>query len=254
MGTPPSTIQFKKTDFPSTGLGSQSALDKFFTQLNPFLRNTAQSLTGGLTVSQNSNAQLKTVTVTTPATDWAALTLANGWTPFANSIANQYRVDQWTGEVQFKGLIKGGSIGAGKSFHSNVLNPPPQEIILVGIGNNGSADVIQDVRAETTGLTGLFAGSNSWLALDNLKYMPAVPKPGVLSCFPFNVVTTVAQPQGVTIESVTDTSSNPVPVALGGVHWQNQTQGTGSNSIQILNIPGLLFGRTYSITLQIIGG
>lgn len=143
MASAPSDTSFSKSDFPESGLGSQGILDKFFLPLNSVLAAVRRALNGGLTFRENFNAEVKTVSVTTPA-----------------------------------------------------------------------------------------SGT------------------GVLSCFPFDVSTKVKQPQGVLLLGAADRSTVPDVPALGAPSWILNANG----SVRITNVPGLLLGRAYSITLLIVAG
>jgi hypothetical protein len=143
MAAVPPDTRFRKDDFPGTGLGSNEVLDRLFLPLNTFLKAVRSALSGGLTFSENFRAEVKTVSITTPA-----------------------------------------------------------------------------------------SGT------------------GVLSCFPFDVKSKVSQPIGVLLLSADDRSTAPAAPSLGGVSWLINADGT----LQITNLPGLLLGRKYDLTLLIVGG
>ncbi len=143
MADAPPDTSFQKGDFPSTGLSTQDSLDKLFLPLNTALKAIRTALNRGVTTAQNTADEIKTVTVTTPA-----------------------------------------------------------------------------------------SGT------------------GVLSCFPFNVSTGVKSVVGVTLIGCQDKSTAPGVPSLGSVSWLVNTDG----SIKVTNLPGLLLGRAYSLTLQVISG
>lgn len=177
---------------------------------------------------------------------WQNLTLANSWVLFGGGNEAQYRI--WTdGRVEFRGLIKSGTVNA--NIHSNALNAPQYETIFAGICNNGTNDVIADVRMESTGFLKLQAGSTNWLSLDNLSYMPASPAPYVPSCFPFDVLWPKTYPPSFVFAQCVDANTaNPSNLAAMLVDWVPVMKGNRT-FIRVRNIPGLLPSKSYAVTL-----
>lgn len=291
MAVPPSQIQFRRTDFGSDGLGDQDALDKFFQPLNQFIRQTCQALNGGLTTEQNSQGQLKTISVTVPTgaigpdnlpfvdcnastsqslpantktiinfdvvnTDTSsAVTTGSTW-KFTAPVAGVYSVEccvsvtatTAAGEyilyvfknsttTEYRVLSRLSFLSAETHTYHGGTN------IRLAAGDFISVAVLQNsVNAQNTSTT----STNNWVTIQALQVVQPVPQ----ACFPFTVSTSIASPKTVEVASCDDTGTSPVPIALGAVHWQQLSVG----KIQILNIPGLLQGRTYNIGLRITAG
>src|SRR5271166_6223904 len=98
------------------------------------------------------------------------------------------------------------------------------------------------------------------LSLDGLSYLGYPYGPPALPCWPKTVrLVSNQQPVDVWLYSITDANnaannSNMVPsIAPGAVAWQriNSLQ-TGTNLIQINNIPGLAYGRTYNVRCWVL--
>lgn len=250
MATPPSSIQFKKTDFPTSGLGSQEALDKFFTQLNPFLRATASALNGGITLGQNAQAEIKTITITTPATSWVNATLNSGWTNFPSNHTAAYRKDA-AGVVWIKGLVTHSSTGPIFILPTGYV-PAEDYVVATAINTAGTEGYgrmkVQGLASVVPGQVEIDNGTPSTWGGINISFPCADLSPGVLSCFPVNVSTKVNQPQMV-IASTLDAAVSPTVSAAGMVSFLRTSGG-----FQVTNIPGLTPGKTYNVTLLIIGG
>lgn len=296
MASPPASTEFRKTDFPSNGLGSQQALEKFLQQLNPVLRAARTALSGGLTVADNMNAEIKTLTVTTPAAGpfpdgrpYAAYTTAAGQSiasganviiQFGTQVADTDNAV--TQGPPWKFIVPAGKAGVYRFSAMVTLSGATASdttVILTTLKNGSEYFRLQRVDANTTqniGVSGsvdynlnvgdsvqiaLFQNSGvsktlesvygwtNWVTVTCLN----LAQPAVLSCFPVTVSTKVSQPQGVVLIGCVDLASTPVVPALGGLSWRGVST-TSGGAVQITDLPGLLPGHKYKLTVLVYGG
>jgi hypothetical protein len=251
VAQPPEAIQFKKEDFPSTGLSTGPALDGLFVPLNRILEATRDCLDRGVGVADNSAFEVRKVRVTTPSTDWVTPALLNSWVDNAGGgEVPGYRKDE-QGEVQGRGQVKNGVIGSA-AFALDTLYLPPGLKLLPATANNAGTVVIGELRVDTSGNVTPFVGANSYFSLDALRFMAADRTPVPLSCFPVDIVLQrVSSPLGVALLGVRDITSpqngggtDPV-LALG----TPKLTSLSATRLRLQNLPGLLLGRCYELTL-----
>ena len=249
MAAPPPDAKFKHTDYPETGLGTRAALEKFFIPINSVLAATKEALAGKITFAQNLNCEIKTLEVTTPASDWITPTLSTGWTNYggAGGEPASYRKDS-TGTVYLKGLVTSAAAGTAfvlpAGFRPDTAGQFATALSVGGVGTYGRLSV------DSVGNVWFPANAPTTFGSLRCSFTCAGAAPGVLSCFPFNVITTVKHPQGVILIQVYNKGGgNPPPSAAGAMDVSFVKGG-----FRVNNIPGLVLGNRYKLTVLVIGG
>lgn len=255
MAAAPPSAQFRKGDFPSDGLGSQDALDKLFLPLNAFTQAVQTAMRGGLTLSDNFNAELKTLAFSTPTTPWitpnatGAPVLSNGWTLFGTSALDipSFMLDP-SGTVFMRGRIASGTVGSA----AFTLPAGHWPTVNMHFAIPCSTDIFGILTVDSSGqVIPSNPAGNAYIELACSFKAGPTPAPSVMTCFPQVFATKVAKPTGVQVIRVQDNSSDSSPpgTALGGVDWTILQNG----QISVRNIPGLAFGRKYAVTLLVTG-
>lgn len=245
MAATPSPLVLRAEDYPSDGISSKEDVEKLFRSINGALGGVQGGLSGGLTFGANMNAQVKTVTIHVPSTDWTTVSSFSGsWV--VNATVMYRQEGMLTGRMV--GNVKSGTINTTAFTLPAALFPPQTIFFAQGAGGafgqmhiTAAGAVVPD-----TGATTAFEISCSWAL--------ATPSYPVLSCFPISVQTTISQPQGVFLWQLVDQTTSTAVSAPGGIHWKSLGQVNGKPTIQILNLPGLILGHTYQATLLIAAG
>lgn len=262
---PPEAIQFRKEDYPSTGLSTGPALDGFFGPLNRALAVARDALTQGLSIADNCNFEVRTVTVRTPSDDLVYPGIGSGpafasgnFTTAANiELGFSKRPDGW---AEFSGGWV--SIGAAVPVNNDLVFTmpatywPAKTVHVRAITRDGANnDVFASVGVNTTGQVRL-RNLGTWYANSILGLGGAYPcadrRPVPLSCFPVDLeLQRVRAPLGVGLLMVRDTSNalaSPQaepPLALGEL----KSIMLGPTRLRLQNLPGLLLGKTYELTI-----
>lgn len=256
----PVTTPFLVNDFPKEGLGSRESLDGFFRKLNSQVASVASPLNGALTISGNMNAQVKNVTIHVPSTDNNVVLIGStkgpafqhSWAASGAGQAPAYHVLS-TGEVELIGVLTGGTLNT-VAFQLPAALAPSAVRQWATFDWSGAAGSVAWVKIDTSGNVTVNGASNNQIWLDGVRFTPAAPAPGILSCFPFSLQTTVNQPVGVHIVALQDLTVRTAVAAPGGVVWKSQGVVGGQPTVQIQNLPGLILGHTYQATFIIWGG
>lgn len=238
-----------------------------------------------------ANAEFVTMSVTTPATGFpngypyvnAATSAGQSIPNSANTVVNMSTVGTDTDNAITVGSGWKWTCPAGKSGLYSIseqisLNATASGVgdQILGIQKNGSEFVrLQRAPSNTTKETGLsgtimlnlnagdtiapliFQNSGgavtlesslitNWITITgiNLNQQP------VLSCFPVTIpAKKVTNPKFALVASCVDTSATPLVPALG-----TPSVAVSGTALQLTNFPGLLLGRTYTVTLLLVGG
>ncbi len=278
----------RKQDYPE-GLGSQEALDKFFTLINPFFQGLGNALNGSLSIG-NINGEVISFQVTTPSSPWLPLTLVSPWANLGPGYEQAgYMVDA-VGRVWLQGVLTtGGStvtpdsaVVGGNALIAQVPILPTisgtapnigslpslqwaawngiTSGVRIDVGNSavynpGAAGSNLNVIAVTNALA---APQTMQVSLDGISYLSATGAPGGLSCFPKTVrLVSSQQPVDVWITSCIDAGNVSLgagsPLVLpSAVSWNRINTNSGSNLIQINGIAGLALNRTYNIRCWVL--
>lgn len=254
MAAPPVKLDLQKADYPSSGISDQDSLNKLLTALNLQSEQVVGCLSQGITFSQNMSGQVKTVNVSTPATDWVnvgdsgAPAFQNAWANFNSGwqVAS-YKKDA-LGFVHVRGHITAGTLGSAIFTLPVGFRPALNEQFAVMANNVWCLATVDS--AGNVSLASTTGSSNSFCTLHGITFQVADFSPGVLSCFPVKVSTTVQNPSGVLVGRILDTAKQAATMAPGGLDFTVLGQGV----VQLNNLPGLLLGRSYQVTLLILGG
>jgi len=246
---PPEALQFRKEDFPS-GLSTPPALDGLFVPLNRFIAATRKCLAQGVGVNDNCAFEVRTVRITTPATDWVTPALLNSWADNAGGgEVPGYRKDA-AGKVWGRGHVKNGTLGLA-AFTLDSKYFPAGLKILPAVANNAGTFAAGELRISAAGSVTPFSGATTFFSLDAMEFDAADRTPVPLSCWPVDVeLRRVTNPLGVTLLSVRDvtnpqaSAATEPPLALGEL----KTVPVSATRVRLQNLPGLLLGRNYDVT------
>jgi hypothetical protein len=254
MATPPELLQLKKEDFPSDGLGTQPALEKFFVQFNRFSEATRKALAGGISTSDNLAWEVRELKVTTPSSVWVAPTLAAGVTNFTGFTAGYWK--DGSGVVRMRGLLTRATIGDLFTLPAG-YRPGDQQLDFATAISTGGTEGHGRLRVRTDGIVSIQGASapSTWGSID-CAFSCADLSPGVLSCFPLDfTLQKVEAPVGLLLLGCRDVTpvktggnGSDLALSLGQPKWS----ALSSKRVRIQNLPGLLLGRTYTLTVAVV--
>ena len=246
MASPPPEAKFKHTDYPENGLGTRAALEKFFIPMNAALSATKDALSGKITFAQNLNCEVKTISLTTPATDWITPTLNAGWTLYAGGEPASYRKDSM-GTVYVRGLVT--SAAGGTAFVLPAGYRPDSPASFASALSIGGVESHGRLVVDNVGNVAFPAVAPTTFGSLRCAFTCAGAIPGVLSCFPFSATTTVKHPKGVVLIQTYNKGGGNVPGSPGSMDVTFVKGG-----FRVNNIPGLLLASRYTLTVLVIGG
>lgn len=210
-----------------------------------------QALQGGLSFPDNHNAQVKTVTVTIPDPTWTAVTFKNSWVDYnAGNAPVGYRIEPG-GRVYIRGTAKSGTTTPGTvlftlpegyrpAYATPLTTSSNSALASVYVGTNGDVATIFGVNAAWV-----------WLDMSFQAVNCAAPAPFSGNDWPLVVKTGIkGQAIGVQLLQAQDTGTG-TSQSLGAMSldWEN----TGNGQIRVRSVYGLQPGRTYKLTLLILG-
>lgn len=175
-------------------------------------------------------------------TDWVLPTLGNGWVNVGSGNASaQYKIDPF-GRVTIRGLIKSGTINTtaftlpvGYRPSGNETFPASANNLFANLAVTSAGAVIPQ-----TGSTTNFSIECSFWA-DSTNDAPIPP-----SCFPFDVLWPKSYSPTLVVARCAATDGSNLGQMLPD--WTMVTKGS-NQFIHIRNLPGLLPGKSYSVTL-----
>lgn len=233
---------FAREDFPSEG----AWVDKLIRPLNTVLGAVAAGLGNGLTLGENLNAEVRTLDITT-RDEWLRPTLQNGWVDFGTP----WEVAGYTksqGRVYLRGNVKSGTLGA--AIFTLPANCAPSAQATFAVVQDAAAGAFGQVIVNTAGAVTPIGGSNTFYGLDGVSFYVggSLPNPA----FPVRFTTKVkGKVVGVLIlRCVEIQGRNELPVNDSlSAGWAQDGQ-----SVQLNSVAGLAGGKTYRLTLAILGG
>jgi hypothetical protein len=232
---------FAREDFPDAPW-----IERLIRPLNTVLGAVTAGLGNGLTLGENLNAEIRTLDITT-RDEWTALTLMNGATAGALAVPG-YRYE--AGAVRLRGEITS-LPGADIVFASGYPKPTHRQW-LTGGGYNGTTAFGLRIGISTDGLSSYEQQSGvTYLSLDGLTYpfeghAPANP------AFPVRFTTKVkGRVAGVLVLRCVELQGrNELPVNDSlSVGWS-----ADGGNVQLNSVAGLAGGKTYRLTLAVLGG
>ena len=233
-----------------------------------FMSDTQESMSGGLQMGQNVTAEYKTVNINTPASDWTAMTLLNGWTSTV-AVSNGFAAPRWrysANGIQLSGGFEyNGGVGAPTlpltlaQLPANLVDFNEDaifwsQITVAGPANDSGAAVL---RLDPTGalsvrsIQGLTPATVVFCGLDGVTFpapLLALPQTQpALSCFPVQYQTKLPGGQARQVEQVKVLDlAGPYPVSVGQPAWYCD----GKGNIVINDLKGLALGRHYQVTFR----
>lgn len=232
-----------------------AAFESLVGLLNPFLNDTATSLTNSLNFSENFNAKYKTITVTVPAETWTDATLLNSWLAFGGGFSNPGYMITEAGIVKLRGLAKDGTTVAGTAMFTLPVGYRPATPILFStvIANAfGRVDITAAGNVQFT--TGV---GSSFVSFDGIEFYADVSGPAAAPAafdgpdWPIAIKPEISGlPKDVRLVQIRDLSGQS-STSVGG-YSPDWSVGQNGNVI-IKRIGGLSPGRKYQLTFLILG-
>lgn len=215
--------------------------------LNQFMRETSSLLNGRALVKENLTAQLFQFDVTVPA-DWVTASLQSSWVAMpAPDAAPAYTKDP-LGRVQIRGVAKLGTL-ASPAFNLPAAYRPEFAHNFAAIANGAAAYMTVGNNGDVTPVS----GSNAWFDV-TCSFIAVDRSPVVPSCFPVLLrYTQSSLPVGVVPWLVLDKAAVKSRNRVVGLDWEYASKSDGGY-IKINNMPGLLPGKKYAVTLMAFAG
>lgn len=239
---PPTPLQLRSQD---AGGITSGALQK----LNEFLKSTQSALARGLTQSENGNAAIHTLTVSTIASQWTLVSsFANSWTALGGgNQAPRYRKDA-LGNVFLGGALTGGTSNA--TAFTLPANFSPDAGLQFSVFNyTGSAPAAASVKVFASGAVSPFCPTSSTqLWLDGATFLAADPTPISNLASPVTFAHGLARrcTDLIITQALDQAGKLPPPVTPT---WKDD----GKGNVVISNLAGLAYGETYSLRLLCLG-
>ncbi|GAC1590941.1 MAG: hypothetical protein NVS3B25_09890 [Hymenobacter sp.] len=294
MAAPPPDTRFRKEDYGKDGLGSSEALDTFFQPLNEFMLAVRNSLNGGLTVGQNSSADLKDITIKVPSGGFSngypyasyvtaagqsiptgVLTVVNFDTRTAdtdNAVTTgagwKFTVPPGKGGIYrvSAALDLQGATGGGNAVFMSLTKNGPNEVYRFGrldqtsgnaMGPAGSVDI--NLNAGDYVQIAIYQNGTAARPLEAsaLTCWATICAANLTSAFAPSCFPVVFQTTVKRPKGVTIEGVSDVTINLAPVATAIgglDWSALRDGQISINNIPGLVPGRTYAVRLQVLGG
>lgn len=220
-------------------------VEKLVQSLTSFGSQTHDAFDRNISLLENLNATLKTLDITTKD-DWIAPTLTNSWVNLGSSnTAAGYR--KRFGMTEIRGTIASGTLTAAAFTLPVGYRPPITEWRSIVSNYAFGAFYVHPI-----GWVVPHIGSNVWFDL-TCSFQSTDPTPVQNPCFPVTFkhgLKGTARPLAVLATDgldVTDKASGQH--VSTSVSWQAL-----GDSVQILDLPGLLTNRHYRVTFLVFGG
>jgi hypothetical protein len=223
--------------------------DRVVEQLNPFINDTNLALSGKLTLSDNTVADVKEITVTVPNRTNA--TLENSFTTYAGNTPKYWMNDD--GVVELDGFVTrgAGAPAAGTSIMTFPAEYYPRSPQAVPVASNNGANVFGVAGVSTAGVVTWESGGVTWFSLSGIRFRAAYAIPFTGAGWPITVKPSFnTKPAQVLVTRVEDTEKPGAVTAAPSVpDWTLST----NNTVQIRRVAGLSPGRTYRLTILVLG-
>ncbi len=247
MATPPVS---KGLSAEGTSSEIRKTVEAIAPPLNQFMLQTSSALTKALTLAENLDAQIHTFKITVP-TDWIAVTFQAPWDNVdpVNNAPAQYRKTM-DGMVQVQGRVLGGVLLT--EIFVLPVGYRPSCVIDFGCVSDDAFASVQVARSG--GVAAITGGVSTFLDIGTIQFPASDRTPIAPSCWPYAFkCTTRAKPKAVLVGAIEDTQDLNRTVHVGAPSWAIFDK-DGSRMIRIKHIPGLAPGRTYAVTLVVLGG
>jgi hypothetical protein len=231
-----------REDFPS-----EPWIERLIRPLNTVLSAVATGLGNGLTLGENLNAEVKTIDVTT-RDEWVAPTFQNGWVDFGAPYAAASYMKA-AGRVHLRGAVKNGTLGS--AIFTLPTGYAPSAQLTFAVIQNAAAGAFGQAIVNSAGGIFPIGGSNTFYGLDGISFYvdgASPPNPAFPVRFKTRVTGKVA---GVQILRCVELQGRDERVVHESFvpQWSQSSQ-----TISLEGVSGLTGGRTYRLTLAVIGG
>lgn len=247
MSQPASSVRIRGVEFPK-GIDSPEKVDLLGGMLNPLLRQFAEMGANGTNTVANLDAQVVDFNVTTPSTDWTALTLAAGATNAGGAYASLgYRVTASGAQLQGRLLTLP---ALATTFATLPAAVAPAKNHVVSVDANAAYGQIE-IGSDGT----IKQNVGSLARLDCVAaWAPIAGAIAPLSCWPQRIrVSDSRKPLAVFTLSCRDSGTTPPSFSVGQPQWSYLGTSPGKpNLLSIDNLPGLALGRTYAMSVLVL--
>ena len=242
MASPPTISRIPLED-----VAGIDGVERLLTPLNGFMTSTHECLSKGITFTENSNAQIKTLDVTV-VSPWTIITsgqYTNTWAAHADASLGPVAYRRTDGgDVEWQGVIASGTINTAAL---TVAAAAARGGLIQGTSSNAAHG---EVRVSTDGVLTPAVGNNSYFSLWGLRYEALDPGPGL------NIASTILFKSELRTKCVGllplsfVLKSNPGALfALPRLAWEDG----GTGQIKITNLLGVVPGN-YSLTVLALAG
>lgn len=243
MAPAPKRLSFTREDFP----GAPAWMEKLLDGLNPFAQQVVQALSKGLTPSENSACEVKTVSFTAPAPVWTAPTLENNWVNYGGGFDSAgFRILPG-GDVWAKGLVKDGTINTRVFAWPTGYAPSLSHIFATDTSTGyGRLDARTDGVYAVTGGTGNVSLACRFQAA-------ATCAPPVPPAAPWPLSVQHGLPEVSEVRALKTRCIDATALELVGAPSFEWVAGHESN-VLLRNVWGLVPGRRYEVSLLLQSG
>lgn len=220
-------------------------IEKLLRPLNSFLTQVRAGLQNGLTLSENLNAEVKTLDVTAKD-DWVAISLTSPYT--AGSPAPAYR--KVGRRVSFRGVLTLNTAVSGNAWASLPASVRPDISVAYAVPGGAAGEFLR-VAVNTAGSATLaWSGAPATCSLDGISY-DAVDDDGINPAFPISFKTKVrGRAAGLIVLRVVELSGRD-EIVVGSAVTVGWSQDAAS--VQLKGLTGLVPGKKYRVTMLVVG-
>lgn len=215
----------------------------------------AELLTGKAKIGANLQAEFKTLTISTPPSDWNVMSLLNSFTS-TTAVSNGFAAPRWrysAAGIQLSGGFEKAAPPAVPlaiaALPAGLVDVNEDSIVWLETSTPfGGAGLIRLDAAGSLTLRAAGGGGNLvFCGLDNIIFAAPKTQTPALSCFPVSWKTSLpgGRPTQVEVMKAVDVATL-VSVPTSNPAWSTD----GNGNITIANIQGLALGRTYQITCR----
>lgn len=240
----------RKEDFP----GQEQWIEPLLRMIGDFNSQTVSAMTDGLTFSENMNATLQSLTVTLRS-DWTSVgSFSNSWASFGSPyFAPQYR--RVGDMVELRGALANGTLGSA-AFTLPATCCPAATAIFPANAYNSTAEGHAAVAVAAAGAVtpSSASGYNVRVNLDGVRFQAGASGTSPNGAFPITYAHKLAggkKAAGVWCVAAQDITAGEQAATYAStrVAWKPD----GEN-VQVHDLPDLVAGRKYTVTLLTIAG